>query len=99
VVAGINPITGVALPASIRPAGQAAGSGGGFKDVFSNAIQTVENLRQDANASVERLLSGDGEELHTTALAATRAELSFDLFLQTRNKVVSAYQEIMKMQL
>ena len=98
-MAGINPIAGVALPASIRPAGQPSASAGGFKDVFSNAIQAVENVRQDANASVERFLSGDGEELHTTALAATRAELSFDLFLQTRNKVVSAYQEIMKMQL
>jgi flagellar hook-basal body complex protein FliE len=32
-------------------------------------------------------------------MAAQRAELSFDLFLQVRNKVVSAYQEIMKMQM
>jgi flagellar hook-basal body complex protein FliE len=48
---------------------------------------------------VERFLSGEGEELHNTVLATTRAELSFDMFLQTRNKVVNAYQEIMKMQL
>jgi flagellar hook-basal body complex protein FliE len=36
--------------------------------------------------------------LHTTVLATQRAELSFDLFLQVRNKVVAAYQEIMRMQ-
>ena len=49
--------------------------------------------------SVERFLSGEGEELHTTILATQQAELSFDLFLQARNKVVSAYQEIMRMQM
>ena len=59
----------------------------------------MEAFGQDASASVERFLSGEGEELHTPILATQRAELAFDLFLQTRNKVVSAYQEIMRMQL
>ncbi len=48
---------------------------------------------------MERFLNGDGEDVHTTVLAAERAELSFDLFLQARNKVVSAYQEIMRLQM
>ncbi len=39
----------------------------------------------------------DGEDLHTTILATQRAELEFQMFMQVRNKVVSAYQEIMKM--
>ena len=52
-----------------------------------------------AAQSVERFLSGEGEELHTTALGAQRAELAFEMFLQTRNKVVQAYQEIMRMQM
>ena len=93
----IQAITGIALPDPIRPAGQ-AGSGG-FQDVFASAIKQVEGAGQTANASVERFLSGEGEELHTTVLAAQRAELTFDLFLQARNKVVSAYQEIMRMQM
>jgi flagellar hook-basal body complex protein FliE len=93
----IQAITGIALPDPIRPAGQAGG--GGFQDVFASAIKQVEGVGQTANASVERFLSGEGEELHTTVLAAQRAELTFDLFLQARNKVVSAYQEIMRMQM
>jgi flagellar hook-basal body complex protein FliE len=48
---------------------------------------------------VERFLSGEGEELHQTVMATQQAELSFELFLQARNKVVSAYQEIMRMQM
>jgi flagellar hook-basal body complex protein FliE len=96
--APILPIPGAALPQPIRPIGQTA-SGGGFQDVLAGAIQQVEAVQQNASQSVERFLSGDGEELHTTILATQQAELSLDLFLQMRNKVVSAYQEIMRMQM
>jgi flagellar hook-basal body complex protein FliE len=94
----IQPVTLPALP-ELAPASGAAPSGSGFADVFSDALRTVDGLGQQASASVERFLSGQGEDLHSTVLATTRAELAFDLFLQTRNKVVSAYQEIMRMQI
>ena|SRR5664279_908119 len=93
----ILPISGATLPQAILPAGQTAAAGG-FQDVLASAIGKVESIGQNAAQSVERFLSGEGEELHTTILAAQQAELSFDLFLQARNKVVSAYQEIMRMQ-
>jgi flagellar hook-basal body complex protein FliE len=96
--APILPISAPALPDSIRPAGQSAG-GGAFQDVFTSAIQEVEAFSQNAADSAQKFLSGEGEELHTTIMAAQRAELSFDMFLQVRNKVVSAYQEIMRMQM
>jgi flagellar hook-basal body complex protein FliE len=57
----------------------------------------VEGTRSDAAKSVEQFLSGNGEDLHSTILATQRAELEFQMFMQVRNKVVSAYQEIMKM--
>lgn len=96
--APILPISGVALPDAIRPAAQSQG-GGAFQDVFTSAIQQVEAFGQNASDSAQRFLSGEGEELHTTIMATQRAELAFDMFLQVRNKVVSAYQEIMRMQL
>jgi flagellar hook-basal body complex protein FliE len=97
-VTPIAPISGITLPEAIRPAGQANG-GGAFQEVFSSAVQRVEAFGQNASASVERFLSGEGEELHNTVLATQQAELSFELFLQARSKVVSAYQEIMRMQM
>ena len=96
------PITPVAAaPVLAEPAGLAArpSSAGSFQEAFANAVQSVEAFGQNANASIGRLLSGEGEELHTTVLATQQAELSFDLFMQMRNKVVSAYQEIMRMQM
>jgi len=94
-IPGISP---VALQSPIRPAGQSGSGAGAFQDVLTSAIQKVESIGQNASASVERFLAGEGEELHTTVLATQQAELSFDLFLQARNKVVNAYQEIMRMQ-
>jgi flagellar hook-basal body complex protein FliE len=94
----ILPISPITLPQIIRPAAEAGGAGA-FQEAFASAIRNVEAAGQEASGSVERFLSGEGEELHNTVLATTRAELSFDMFLQTRNKVVNAYQEIMKMQL
>jgi flagellar hook-basal body complex protein FliE len=48
---------------------------------------------------VQKFLRGDSDELHSTILATQKAELAFQLGLQVRNKVVDAYQEIMKMQM
>jgi len=97
-MAAISPISAPILPGAIRPAGETA-PGTGFQDVFTSAVGQVETMRQQASASVEKFLSGEGEDLHTVALATQRADLSFEMFQQVRNKVVSAYQEIMKMQM
>ena len=75
------------------------GSGGAeFQSVLTDAISKVESFQNNAQASINSFLSGDGEELHQVAIKTQQAELSFDLFMQVRNKVVSAYQEIMRMQ-
>ena len=93
----ITGITGISIPGTTRASGGSGDSGAAFQDVLSSAIQNVEAFGKNASASVERFLAGEGEELHITILATQRAELSFDLFLQMRNKVVNAYQEIMRM--
>ena len=93
----IAPLSGVAVIDAVRPSAQKGG--GGFQDVLAGAIQSVEETGRAASASVERFLSGEGEELHTAVLATQRAELTFDMFLQMRNKVVNAYQEVMRMQM
>ena len=96
--APILPVSAAALPDSIRPVSEPTG-GSAFAEVFAGAVKNVESFGRDASASVQRFLAGEGEELHTTIMATQRAELAFEMFLQVRNKVVSAYQEIMRMQM
>lgn len=78
--------------------GTGSSAGGDFGSALKSAIQGVDQYQQDANTAVQQFLKGNGE-LHNVALATQRAEMTFDLGLQVRNKVVSAYQEIMKMPL
>lgn len=91
--------TDLQAPAAALPAPAAADGGTSFKDILSGAIGEVENASSDAANRVQQFLAGSGEDLHSTILATQRAELEFQMFMQVRNKVVSAYQEIMKIQM
>ena len=93
VSASIPAIAAPSLPSISSP-----GSGAAFQSVFSDAISKVEHFQQNAEASVNRFLSGEGEELHHVAIAGQQAELSFQLFMQVRNKIVAAYNQVMQMQ-
>jgi flagellar hook-basal body complex protein FliE len=97
-IAPIPPIV-PPLPVELPAVAASATSGGAFAGVFAQAVNGVEALNQNASASVASYLNGDGEELHNAVMATNQAELAFDLFLQVRNKVISAYQEVMKMQI
>ncbi|MFL6415253.1 MAG: flagellar hook-basal body complex protein FliE [Bryobacteraceae bacterium] len=77
----------------------AAAKAGDFGSILKSAINEVENSHATADTSIRNFLSGENGEIHTTILATQKAELQFELFMQARNKAVSAYQEIMKMQL
>ena len=97
----INPVQ---IPVNIAPiqvpaATTAAGAGGTFQAVFADAIGHVQNVQQTANASVDRFLTGENEEIHHVALVTQQSELAFELFMGVRNKVVQAYQEVMRMQM
>ena len=70
-----------------------------FGDLFEQAVTRVEQAHQDSQQKIDSLLRGEDQELHEVVLANQRAELSFDYFMQVRNKVVQAYQEIMRMQM
>ena len=96
-ISSLTPIAPIA-PHAAAGAASAAGKSADFASLLNGAIQGVEQPRQEANLAVQSFLNGDGE-LHTVALATQRADLVFDLGLQVRNKIVSAYQEVMRMQL
>jgi|HubBroStandDraft_1064217.scaffolds.fasta_scaffold1111560_2 flagellar hook-basal body complex protein FliE len=89
----IPPIT---LP--VLPSTQTAPGGGAFQSAFADAVSKVEGFQQNAQTSLNNFLAGEGEELHHVAIATQQAELSFQLFMQVRNKIVAAYQQVMQMQ-
>ena len=97
-------IHSIGIPQRIPDIKAPAGPGGssGSKDDFAaalgEAIGKVEGYRKSSETAIQDFLSGQREDLHNVALETQRAELAFELFLQTRNKVVQAYQEVMRTQ-
>jgi flagellar hook-basal body complex protein FliE len=76
-----------------------AGKPGEFQSVLESTFQNLHVLDQKAAGATERFLTGESEDLHNVALSVQKAEVAFELGLQVRNKVVQAYQEIMRMQM
>jgi flagellar hook-basal body complex protein FliE len=94
------PIPAIGTPAipSIQFPGLQKGFGG-FQSVLADAVARVEQFQQSSAANIDKFFSGEDEEVHQVALATQQAEIAFDLFVQVRNKVISAYQEVMRMQM
>jgi flagellar hook-basal body complex protein FliE len=95
---GISQITSIPGLDPLKPA-LAPGKPGEFQSLLDSTIQQIQSVNQDAAGATERFLNGENEELHNVVLAGQRAEMAFELGLQVRNKVVQAYQEIMRMQM
>lgn len=98
-MAPITPLN-ISIPAlsGVQSPTGAASPGAGFSSVLTDAISKVESFQNNATDSVNKFLSGEGEELHKVAVASQQADLSFQLFMQVRNKVVTAYNQVMQMQ-
>jgi flagellar hook-basal body complex protein FliE len=95
----INPlqvIQNIPLPGSTSPAGGGTAGGAAFSSILQQSIQNVSHLQTDADTSINQFLSGENDDPHTMMLSVQRSSLAFDMFVQVRNKVVQAYQEVMK---
>jgi len=89
------------LPAEIEGASSAGSSGvagGNFADNLRSAMDEMGELQSQAETKVGDVLEGTGGDVHAALIAVEKADLSFQLMLQVRNKIVSAYQEISRMQ-
>ena len=74
------------------------GASDSFGSVVKNAVESIEKSQQAANQEVAKAVTGESPDLHRTIIALQTADLSFQFGLQVRNKVIGAYEEIMRMQ-
>lgn len=69
-----------------------------FTDLLKEELNKVSEQQKSADKMAADLATGEGQSLHETMLEATKAELSFNLMVGMRNKMLEAYQEVMRMQ-
>jgi len=92
-VGSIGSIPHIAGPDSAQsPAGES------FDDVLKGALQQVNQLSGDAEQKVSGLLRGSEGDISGVMVAVEKADVAFQLMMQVRNKIVTAYQDIEKMQ-
>lgn len=71
---------------------------GGFADVLKDSIQKVNSIQGEADQAIKGLSTGQVNNIHETMIAIEKANLSFNMMVQVRNKLVQAYEEIMRTQ-
>ena len=71
---------------------------GSFKNILGGMLEEVNTLQHEADAQIQRLVSGETEDLHEVTMAMDEAESSFELAMQIRNRLMDAYKELMRMQ-
>lgn len=87
------------LTGGIPAVGQIGDSGDqGFSGFLSNALHQVNELNAGADQQVSNLLQGRESDMSSVMVAVEKADVSFQLMMQVRNKIVNAYQDLEKMQ-
>ena len=76
-----------------------AGNVKSFGEFLQDSISQVNNLQVEANTAMEKLASGESQNLHETLLSVEKADIAFRTMNQVRTKVIDAYREIMRMQI
>jgi len=88
----------------LEPQGKKAGAkdkagGGEFLNTLKGFMSEVNQLQKEAGESINRLATGDINDIHDVMVAVEKANVSFELMMEIRNKIIEAYREVMRMQM
>ena len=93
----MNPVSSVQMNVPVAESTTAQRVGGpSFADELGRALGAVESAQLSADAEAQRAALGAGN-IHETAIALEKADISMRVLTKVRNKLVEAYQEVMRM--
>lgn len=86
------------------PVGRTLSTGAGretggpsFREVLLNSLEQVNRLQQEANEGVEKIMTGQTDNLAAVFSAVRKSEVAFSMLMEMRNKLIDAYREIQQM--
>ena len=94
-ISGINSIIPAESGQSTGISGK--GPGDGFGSMIKNAVDSIDSSQKGAEKEISKAVTGETTDLHNTIIALQTADLKFQLGLQVRNKLIGAFDEIMRM--
>ena len=78
-------------------AARISGSGDGFGSAIKDAVESIDETQKSAENEISKAVTGESPDLHKTIIALQTTDLKFQLGLQVRNKLIGAFDEIMRM--
>lgn len=95
---GIKGIEAVPEPFGATPVKRASKIDQGFGDMLKQAVERVNEMQHEAGRLEDAVVKGENVSIHQAVIAGEKAGLSFKLLMQVRNKMIEAYQEVIRMQ-
>lgn len=98
-VAGIpGSVAGLSSPGGSPLAPVARSGGVAFGDLVTQFVGQTNHQQLQADASIQELVRGESNDVQKVVMAVAQADLSFQLFMEIRNKLIDSYNELMRMQ-
>lgn len=96
-ITGVSPQTVLTNP--VEPDKQTAPASSGFADTLKSMLTKVNEQQIAGDMAIQNMQSGDANHLHDVMIAVDKADVSLRMLVQIRNKALTAYEEIMRMQI
>ena len=95
----LKALHGAGLGGQVQKSAGSQGDGGpSFAETLSQSLDKVNDLQKEADVAIKDFVSGETRNIHETMIAVNKADLAFRLTMQVRNKIVEAYQEVLRTQ-
>jgi len=95
----VDAIAASAAGADVAPPRAAKGGRSGFGGMLSAALEDARETKQVADVAAQQLALGKNTDLHSTMIAMEKADISFQFLMQIRNKIITAYETVMRTQI
>ena len=105
----MDPLLNLNQLSSIQPIGEAGKAmpktaglmedGASFGDLLKQAMQEVDAAQHTAQQEARNLMTGEATDMHSAILAVQKADVSFQMMMAVRSKLIDAYREVMRMQM
>lgn len=96
-VSGVTPLSSLSFEVGRDPAADPAAAGA-FATSLTGAVENLQQLQSSSNKLAVQAVTGDLQDIHQAMIASTRASVTLDLVVAIRDRSVSAFNEIMRMQ-
>ncbi len=96
----LTPVSSLpSLPDLGQAGGEPAVENTNFSDILKQALQEVNAAQHSAEQEVRNLMTGESTDMHTAILAVQKADVSFQMMMAVRGKLIDAYRTVMQMQM